>query len=477
VIILLVVPLALAWLLGYLVLRLALHRGAPARRASAFEIFLALPLGLGITSVGTFLWLALLGANTTGLFAIEGLVALTLTVVLLRRRRAGQVAVGSATEPAVARRLALALLVLAAVAATTFAAFTVERPHGAWDAVSIWNLRARFLFRGGEYWRDAFSGLLGWSHPDYPLFVPASVARLWKFMGSDMAAAPIALALGCGAAAVGLLMAALAELKDRSQALLGGILLLGTAGYMEQAASQYADVPLGLLILGALACGALADRGGTERRAQLILAGVLAGLAAWTKNEGLLFALAFVACRFAGVAAARGWRGGARDAAAVLLGLLPVLLVHAWLKLAYAPANDLMASLGSATLERLSDPARWGFVVGRFGRELLYLGGWVVGLPILLVPYALLIGRDLRGGDGTRGVMMAATLAAVAAGYVVVYVATPHDLRWHVDVSLYRLVMQLWPGALFCVLLVLRSPAQALSAVPAQSVEAPNGKR
>jgi len=50
-------------------------------------------------------------------------------------------------------------------------------PHGAWDAWAIWNLRARFLAGPGDAWRAAFDDALAWSHTDYPLLLPATVAR------------------------------------------------------------------------------------------------------------------------------------------------------------------------------------------------------------------------------------------------------------------------------------------------------------
>ena len=112
---------------------------------------------------------------------------------LLANRRKG-------TEPRWAEGPAVpwyltALFALAIVLAVTmFLGAVVYNPHGEEAAWSIWNLRARFLFRAGAFWRDAFSSDLSWSHPDYPLLLPGLVALCWKLAGQESTDAPIAIA-------------------------------------------------------------------------------------------------------------------------------------------------------------------------------------------------------------------------------------------------------------------------------------------
>ena len=74
---------------------------------------------------------------------------------------------------------ALALVLIADV--FSFIGFTVTNPYGDWDAWAIWNLRARFLYSGGNAWTDGFSNIIGWSHPDYPVLIPSLVARGWLY--------------------------------------------------------------------------------------------------------------------------------------------------------------------------------------------------------------------------------------------------------------------------------------------------------
>ena len=56
-------------------------------------------------------------------------------------------------------------------------------------------MRARFLFKSGHNLTNAFSGYYGWSHPDYPLLIPGSVARIWTYTGVQSQIAPAVVAM------------------------------------------------------------------------------------------------------------------------------------------------------------------------------------------------------------------------------------------------------------------------------------------
>ena len=46
-------------------------------------------------------------------------------------------------------------------------------------------------------------------------------------------------------------------------------------------------------------------------------------------------------------------------------------------------------------------------------------------------------------------------------GYFFVYVLTPLDLAYHLATSLNRLFLQLWPGVIFLVFMIARTPEDA----------------
>ena len=175
-------------------------------------------------------------------------------------------------------------------------------PHGIMDAFAIWNLHARFLFLGGPNWRDGFTAVIPWSHPDYPLLLPAAIAHFWTYLGHDDPRVPAALGFTFTFATVGLLFSALSILRGRTQAALAAIALLATPSFIEEGTAQYADVPLAFFFLATVVLICLDDyrpegRAPLCARPPLLLAGLALSFAAWTKNEGLLFLGAIFAAR------------------------------------------------------------------------------------------------------------------------------------------------------------------------------------
>jgi len=50
------------------------------------------------------------------------------------------------------------------------------------------------------------------------------------------------------------------------------------------------------------------------------------------------------------------------------------------------------------------------------------------------------------------------TTLIIACGYFMIYVITPHDLKWHIDTSIDRLMIQLLPMIVFGSFLYLKTP-------------------
>jgi hypothetical protein len=200
------------------------------------------------------------------------------------------------------------------------------------------------------------------------------------------------------------------------------------------AAWQYADVPLALFVLLAAGLSALGLQRGQPRA--FVAAGVAAGLAAWTKNEGLLHLL----CIGAAVALFAGRR-------AVLLyagGALPLLALCAAFKLSPYPAtNDLFAGSSlQAAVERLSDLSRWSsvaqsFLLQPFSPRRWGFAAWAVA-PLFF----------FRRGWSPAEKLIWTAVALGLAGSFSVYLLTPRTLAWHLETSLDRLYLHVFPAAL-----------------------------
>jgi len=117
-------------------------------------------------------------------WGIIGLLALSLAFVARgQRRQPLSAAAASSSWTRVHFALAIGVAAATLCQIMTFALFYRIAPHGIEDAISIWNLRARFFFRGGDHWTDGFSPI-NW-HGDYPLLLPCEVARSWTWAGGE----------------------------------------------------------------------------------------------------------------------------------------------------------------------------------------------------------------------------------------------------------------------------------------------------
>ncbi|MFN0057507.1 MAG: hypothetical protein ACKVX7_03545 [Planctomycetota bacterium] len=313
----------------------------------------------------------------------------------------------------------------------------VEYPEGRTDAWAIWNLAARFLAADGDAWTGQFNAAN--AHPDYPLLVPGALARCWRLAGGDASIiAARALHVLFAASLCGLFVASLARTRGVVVALLAGAMLLAPSQFSHYAAVLYADLPLASFFLAAFVVMEEAERRGGANRCWA-LAGMLAAFAAWTKNEGIVFLVV--------VGAAIAWSQrrvphGRRLVARWALGAAPVVLLIATFKVFLMPANDLVAGY-SHWVEKVAVPARY-FAIG-----LGLLDSWALRPVAMLLLIALVVG--VRPNRGATAQAATKTCIAMLAVFCAVYLTTPFDLATHLRTSLPRLLLQLWPLALWTI--------------------------
>ena len=411
-------------------------------------------MGIGLCSICYFLGLM---AGIPGLLLELALLAVVAGAVALRWKNAVCPFCGVPSRPSTDRTLVavlgaiLGLLLLLDIA--TFISTTVRFPHGGWDAAAIWNLRARFLYSGPSGWHDGFTELVAWSHADYPLLVPAFIAGAWKLLGSETQAVPIALACIFSFGIAGLITASLATLRGTGQGLLAGVALAATPVIYVQGAMQCADVPLAFFVLATLAAMAMAEH--FRQSGYAVLAGASAALAAWTKNEGLLWLAAFLLARL--IVARRRLLGP------FLAGVTPVLAVILLFKARVATSSDIFGAAGRAGMvARFLDTSRYVLIVHEATKHAWDFGPLLVSPFLIVAAYLALVG--IQRDDRDRAMRRTSTLALVfiAGGYFATYVVHPNPLAWELDCSANRLLLQIWPGIVFSVFLAARAPQREL---------------
>ncbi len=337
--------------------------------------------GIGVTSCLFFICGVLLGSPLAALVLELSAVAWLAYEAFRRPLPSGQTSAG--TQPPVALPWIAGGLLLAMGIATAAMAIAWDlNPHGNWDAWAIWNLRAKFLASPGGLAARAWSPVLAaTSHPAYPLLVSSFVSRCWAFSHSLSQAVPVATSYGFFLALIALAAGGLTVLRGPTLGLLGALVLAATPSLLHEVPTQYADVPLACYFAAAMVF-ALLDRP--------VLTGIFAGLAAWTKDEGLLILIVVL------VAIAVFRR---RALLPALAGALPVAAMVAAFKLLLSTGGAPQLSTNPAAAgHQLADVARLGTVATAFAREFVAIGaGWYHPvLPFIIIAVVLGFARERR---------------------------------------------------------------------------------
>jgi len=433
---------------------------------NALILSLGAGAGLGIASSLYFICLVLVGPNLAVLAIVEGAFVVGAVVLgLLAKPRESELTWSDG--PAAPRYLAVLFGAAALLGLTLFVTHSATKPHGEWDAWAIWNLHARFLYRSGDLWKHAFSTSIAWSHPDYPVLLPGLISLSWTLARAESTLAPVTVAFLFTFAAAGVLIAAIGVLRGRTQAFIAGALLLGTVEFVEVGAMQYADVPLSFYILATVVLLCLQDRYPDNLRFTL-LAGLSAGFAAWTKNEGLMFVVAVILARVVAMLRFGGGTRLPRQLGAMVAGLVFPLAVVAFFKLRLAPPNDLTSTRPADMLTHLTDFGRWMTVLESFGREALFFGqmavegevvrGFLIPIALVLLLYWVLVRFHVEQRDRPSVTTAVLAVAFMLAGDFAVYVLLPNDVNWQLSTSLDRIFLQLWPVGLFAFFLAANAP-------------------
>ena len=455
--------------IGLLITRTFLPLNRPAAASWLLNLSLGAGLGIGVLSLLFFLARLLVGPSNLvyGIAEILTLAAAAAGCWLFRDK------LWSGEEPRPFGGwqwlLLAATVVCLILAEAQFLDSSAASPYGNWDAWSIWNLRAKLLAQPNVSWKNAFSPLLnqlaggGATHGDYPLLLSGYIARCWSLAGTiGDVTVPIAVAGLFALATVGLLIGGLAVLRGWTTGLTAGLILLGTGGFLRNGDWQFSDVPLGFFYLAVFILFFMFDaRGGTRRLA--IGAGLALGCAAWTKDEGMFFALFAILALIAGLVVSRA-HGWLKSLALLAAGAAPPLAVSLYFKIFLAPKGIWAPVTIASAVHKIFDASRYVQILTFLWTGMVALGTGVAHPAICLAVLAVCLGIPRERLRRPIALSAGGLFLAITGAYFFSYVVTPLDLAWHLGTSAGRLMVQLLPSAIFLVLAVCRSAEE--TAIP-----------
>ena len=415
------------------------------------RLALSLGSGLAITSVLLFFWLLIFDGNTEYYTVFELLAGLIAFFLPKRVKALSEAKLERESDNFCDKRTiyfffgALFLLLTLSILQ-----ISLHTPHGNWDAWSIWNVRARFIFRAGENWKTAFSDKMPFSHPDYPLLIPLTVVRGWIYARQETLTSQIATSIIFSALVFLMLFNGVFATRGGIAAFLAAATLASTPYFLQMSASQYADLPLAFFFLATFLLIAINLR--QPSTSLMIFAGMNAGFAAWTKNEGLLFSVVMLLVVIILALKTRTRSPASHSVGGFVFGLLLMMIPVAVFKLSLAPANYITKELSPGILSQMVDLERLSIILKHmvvsatnFGLWNQMSKGFFNPIPIMFA-YLLWAGVKLKS---TENWLFPAVLLTMLGGYVIAYMASPHELTWHLNSSSNRLFLQLWPAAIF----------------------------
>jgi len=419
-------------------------------RYVVLKVFLGAGIGMGISSLLYFLWYWF-GLPAVFYFYFElGLIFLLMVVFFVQEK--SHVTRIVFHWPALSKQSVVWLL---------FAFFAVgscllqlvlnisQSPHGISDSWTIWNAAARFIYRSGDNSWFLLLSQGAWLHPDYPLFVGLNIVEEWATLGSEPVLAQMVLPLILTMGVIGLIFSSLTIIDDIQQGSLGAIVIASISWLPYYAALEYADVPLSYFFLGTGVLLYLYTV--LEDDKLLILAGLFAGISAWTKNEGILFAIISVA-----VCILIGFRTKKSLIRHFALGLaLPFVVIVLFKTL--TTGSDLFGNLSQSMLQFL-DPSRYQLIASSMLSFIFAFGGWPVSFVLVFLLYAAIVRKKSRI-LGMPWVLLF-LLVLQLLGYFMIYVMTPHGLEGHIHTSLDRLILQILPLGILLTFIGLSSPQE-----------------
>ena len=355
-----------------------------------------------------------------------------------------------------------AVAVLAAVAAVAWALFLVQaiaEPMWATDHLAIWGLKGKLAFLAPALRQRLFlDPALAWSHPEYPLLVPLSLAAFAGLVGAwnDQA-----LALLWPACELATLLALAGFLGRRVSRPAGaGAAALTALCFPLYGASNVgtAEVPLAFALV--LVCCALLDVlevASPERLARLAAAALFC---VSIKQEGSAFVL------FAAVLLFVLLRRRSRSVGRGVAVLLVPLAVH-WGLLRFVTGPQTRRDFDFSLLF----PDRWPELPARAATVVVRLAGTeavAAMIPLLAIAGYLLVTR--RGIGESLWPVFAAQLCCYAAAFTL----SAFGPNYAIDSAFRRLVLTLFPA--FTLLLFARgsSVSRVIHTGRPPSVVSPN---
>jgi hypothetical protein len=329
--------------------------------------------------------------------------------------------------------------VLFAVLIFTLFFFFSASKYGGWDAITQWNLKAKFLYFP-HLWKTQFFANTTYLNRDYPLMLPSIIAFFWSSVHSVTPFIPMLFTLVVMIVTALLVYYSLLNEGQNLLAYISLIIFIASSNFREVSISQEADSLLSLFIL--LTIVLYRNLKSTSDNQVYILSFICASTA-WVKNEGivfcLLFTIGFFIVNYKNISALKKY----------IIGMAIPVLILASFKLHYPPPNVIFNHNDQHILTRLTN-VNTIITICKAGNELIFKNYLLI--VFLAITIIVFVPKFFKGLE-----LPYLVLVSLSVSYFIVYLITPYEINWLIRTSMARLMQHGFPAMIYLLLLSLSS--------------------
>jgi len=420
------------------------------------KLFLSYGAGIGFISL-EMLVLYLFRAKYTLFNMIAPWLSIVfINAILLFGARSGKDDAKPSREKLRRKHTAFALCLFLGIAFETIYAFfrALIKPIEAYDAVAIYAIKSKIFYLAKSIPSDYFTALANhFPHPDYPLNIPLIQTFIYLCLGNlnDQLVKIIFPLYFTGILVF--LYFSIRQFAGSAYALLFTFILATIPQFNAYASNAYLDLPLAYycFISAVFLFEWFKHR---EHSSLLAVSVIMAALAGWTKNEGLIYCGVFI-LTLASFFIANIKKITVRDRAAIFLcaGIIFIVLMP-WLLTKYS-AHLVNTDIGEIRLNPLylvKQLYKIGPILYEFQKQMLgpkkWNIFWIAMLVALIFRFKKAFEHDLR--------YISIMLALIVCSYIYFYLISPLDIGYFLGKTWSRFLLHFLPLAVYWLAIILK---------------------
>ena len=328
------------------------------------------------------------------------------------------------------------------------------KPIESYDAIAIYAIKSKIFFLAKAIPHGFFTGLVNFfPHPDYPLNIPLAETFIYLSLGTlnDQLVKIIFPIFFLSILTI--LYFAIRRFGTRTYALVFTFILASVPQFNAYAANAYLDLPFAYysFISALFLFWWFEDRQKTQF---LVISAVMAGLGGWTKNEGLMYCVAYLALigLFFSFNVKKISRRDLMHLVLYIVIVMAILAPWLWIKCTAHLVNSDMGRMDTKVFTLYKETHKLKPILYEFQKQFFGPKKWNILWPAIFLAFALNFKRAFKGTERYVSVF----LILIVAGYIAMYMISPIDVTFFVKKTWSRFLIHFLPIAVYWLARILK---------------------